>query len=259
MAPRLAANLNFLFKEDEPDISERIRRAHAAGFRAVEIPFPHSELRNVIQAKEETGIQIVLINIDLGDSKFGTASLPQCEEKFKLQLNETIQFAKAVECKKIHIMAGLRLGSATDHLNVYKNNLKYASEVLEKEGIVGLIEPINRIALPTYFMNSYETACDIIREINSKHIRLMVDIYHLQHIRGNITDAFSTFRDIIGHIQIAQVPHRHEPDVAGELDFSYIFGLIKSSEYEDWIGCEYKPKTTTLEGLGWIKKYEHLL
>ncbi|XP_054731719.1 putative hydroxypyruvate isomerase [Anastrepha obliqua] len=254
MASKLAANLNFLFTEGKC-ISERIRMAHRAGFKSVEIPFPKEELENVIAAKEETGIQIALINIDPGDSKFGNTSWPHAKESFKSQLNETISFAKAVSCKKIHLMAGLSQGDRTKELIAYKENLKYASQILEKAGIVGVIEPINKISLPSYFMNSFDTASDVIREINSKHIRLMVDIFHLQLIRGNITNAFSDFKDIIGHIQIAQVPHRHEPDVVGELDFSYIFNLIKLSGYDDWIGCEYTPKTTTLEGLKWIQKY----
>ncbi|XP_004523359.1 putative hydroxypyruvate isomerase [Ceratitis capitata] len=253
---KLAANLNFLFTEGGKCIAERIRLAHKAGFRAVEIPYPKSELKDVIQAKEETGIKICLINIDLGDSKFGSASVPNAQEIFKGQLKETICFAKDVDCNKIHIMAGLIEGAENEHLTTYKNNLKYSSNILEKEDILGLIEPINKYALPSYFMNSYDTACSIIREINSNHLRLMVDIYHLQHITGNISNSFKSFKDIIGHIQIAQVPHRHEPDVSGELDFSYIFDVIKLSGYDDWIGCEYKPKTNTLDGLKWVQKYQ---
>ncbi|XP_069969030.1 putative hydroxypyruvate isomerase isoform X2 [Bactrocera oleae] len=251
----MRANLNFLFTEGGKPLSERIFMAHGAGFNAVEIPFPNFELEDVLQAKESTGIQIALINISLGDSKFGNASIPNNQEKFKNQLNETIEFAKKVQCSKIHIMAGLIEGELNEHLVTYKSNLKYSADILEMEGLVGLIEPINKFALPSYFMNSYKTACSIIREINSKHIRLLVDLYHLQHITGNITYAFADFKDIIGHIQIAQIPHRHEPNIAGEIDFTYIFDLIKLIGYDGWIGCEYKPKTNTLEGLKWIQKY----
>lgn len=252
---KLSANLNFLFTEGGKHVSERIHMAHRAGFKAVEIPFPNSGLEEVLQAKEETGIHIELININLGDSKFGSASIPGAQEKFKNQLNETIEFAKKVLCKKIHIMAGLTEGDSKEHLLTYKNNLKYSAEILKMEDMVGLIEPINKFALPSYFMNSFETACGIIREINSKHIRLLMDLYHLQHITGNITRSFIDFKEIIGHIQIAQVPHRHEPNVTGELDFTYIFDLIKLIGYDGWIGCEYKPKTNTMEGLKWIQKY----
>ncbi|XP_011194489.1 putative hydroxypyruvate isomerase [Zeugodacus cucurbitae] len=252
---KLSANLNFLFTEGGKHISERIYMAHKAGFKAVEIPFPNIGLEDILLAKEETGIDVALINISIGDSKFGCASIPDSQENFKNQLNETIHFAKKVQCKKIHIMAGLTEGESSEHLVTYKNNLKYSADILEMEDMIGLIEPINKYALPSYFLNSFETASSIIREISSKHIRLLVDLYHLQHIMGNITQAFTDFKDIIGHFQIAQVPHRHEPDVAGELDFNYIFDLIKLTGYNGWIGCEYKPKSNTLEGLKWMQKY----
>ncbi|XP_012156145.1 putative hydroxypyruvate isomerase [Ceratitis capitata] len=253
---KLAANLNFLFTEGNKSIAEKIRLAHKAGFRAVEIPFPNAEQDDVLQAKLDTGIQICLINIALGDSKFGSASVPGAGENFKSHLEETINFAKKVSCKKIHIMAGLIEADEKEHLTTYKSNLKYAAPILAAAGIVGVIEPINKYSLPNYFMNSFQIAYNVISEVNSKQIRLMIDIFHLQHIMGNVTNAFADFKDIIGHIQIAQAPHRHEPDVAGELDFSYIFAVIKSSGYSDWIGCEYKPKTNTLEGLKWLEKYQ---
>ncbi|CAD6994535.1 unnamed protein product [Ceratitis capitata] len=232
---KLAANLNFLFTEGNKSIAEKIRLAHKAGFRAVEIPFPNAEQDDVLQTKVDTGIQICLINIALGDSKFGSAS-------------ETINFAKKVNCKKIHIMAGLIEADEKEHLTTYKSNLKYAAPILAAAGIVGVIEPINKYSLPNYFMNSFQIAYNVISEVNSKQIRLMIDIFHLQHIMGNVTNAFADFKDIIGHIQIAQAPHRHEPDVAGELDFPI--------SLRDWIGCEYKPKTNTLEGLKWLEKYQ---
>ncbi|CAD6994536.1 unnamed protein product [Ceratitis capitata] len=223
---KLAANLNFLFTEGNKSIAERIRLAHKAGFRAVEMNYPDSELSAVAEATVETGIEIALLTINFGDSKIGTASVPNAEEKFATQLQETINFAK-----------------------------KLKSRLLEAENMLGVIEPISAYAVPKYFNNNFERASSVIIAVNSKHIRLMIDIFHLQHIMGNVTNAFADFKDIIGHIQIAQAPHRHEPDVAGELDFSYVFEVIKSSGYSDWIGCEYKPKTNTLDGLKWIEEY----
>uniref|UniRef100_A0A0K8UMQ0 Putative hydroxypyruvate isomerase n=1 Tax=Bactrocera latifrons TaxID=174628 RepID=A0A0K8UMQ0_BACLA len=167
---KLSANLNFLFTEGGKPISERIYMAHGAGFNAVEIPFPSSELEDVLQAKESTGIQIGLINISLGDSKFGNGSVPNNQENFKKELKDTIEFAKKVRCTKIHIMAGLTEGDSNEHLVTYKSNLKYSANILEKEDMVGLIEPINKYALPSYFMNSYET------EINYKY-NLYMNMY----------------------------------------------------------------------------------
>ncbi|XP_012156144.1 putative hydroxypyruvate isomerase [Ceratitis capitata] len=252
---KLAANLNFLFTEGNNSIAERIRMAHKAGFRAVEMNYPNSELSAVAEARVETGIEVALLTINFGDSKIGTASVPNAEEKFATQLQETINFAKKLKCKNIHIMAGLIEADEAAHLRTYVNNLKYAARLLEAENMLGVIEPISAYAVPKYLNNNFERASSVISAVNSKHIRLMIDIFHLQHIMGNVTNAFADFKDIIGHIQIAQAPHRHEPDVAGELDFSYVFGVIKSSGYSDWIGCEYKPKTNTLDGLKWIEKY----
>ncbi|XP_037949510.1 putative hydroxypyruvate isomerase [Teleopsis dalmanni] len=258
MVLKFAANLNFLFTEGAPSLADKIKLAHRAGFKAVEIPFPNSDLNKVVDIKNETGIEVALVNIALGSGElnFGSASIPGAEETFKKHLSETVEFAKAVNCKKIHIMAGL-MNKATreDHLCTYKNNLKYAASYLEKQNLIGVIEPINKYALPSYFMNCYETATSVLNEINSKHLRLMLDIFHLQHIRGNVTHSFKDFEDLIGHIQIAQVPNRNEPDVSGELDYGYVFSLITGINYEGWIGCEYKPATTTVDGLKWLSKY----
>lgn len=258
MVLKLAANLNFLFSE-AATIAERIHLAHGAGFRAVEIPFPRSQEEQVVQAKNETGIQIALMNIALGpdDMSLGSSSLPGAEEHFRKHLDETVTLAKQLQCRKIHLMSGLvKTSTRDDHLKTYQANLKYAAGVLEKENIVGVIEPINKYSVPGYFMNCYNVARLVLESVNSKNLRLMLDIFHLQLIRGNITNSFHELADLIGHIQIAQVPSRHEPDQEGELDYTYVFSLIEKLGYHDWIGCEYKPKTTTAEGLQWLKKYQ---
>ncbi|XP_065355194.1 putative hydroxypyruvate isomerase [Calliphora vicina] len=257
MVLKFAANLNFLFTEAST-IAERIHLAHRAGFRAVEIPFPRSEEEQVAKAKQETGIQIALMNVALGteEMSLGSSSLPGAENHFKTHLNETIALAKKLQCSKIHIMAGLvKTSTIEQHLKTYQTNLKYAAGILEKENIVGLIEPINRYSVPSYFMNSYEVACNVLASVNSKNLRLMLDIFHLQLIRGNVTHAFEDLSDLIGHIQIAQVPNRHEPDHVGELNYEYVFELIEKLNYNDWIGCEYKPRSNTTEGLQWLAKY----
>jgi len=257
MAMKFAANLNFLFAENGVNLVERIQLAHRAGFRGVEIPYPQGCDTDVIKVKKETGIEVALINIALGNDnlKLGSASIPGEEKTFEEQLSKTISFAKAVECKKIHIMAGLVQGQPTpSHLETYKNNLKKASKLLAAENLVGVIEPINKYAVPGYFMNCYDKAIDVLTEVNSPNLKLMLDIFHLQHIKGNVSHTFKELGNWIGHIQIAQVPNRNEPDSDGELNFKYIFCLIKQN-YSDWIGCEYKPQTTTAEGLKWLKTF----
>ncbi|KAM7361938.1 hydroxypyruvate isomerase-like protein Gip [Cochliomyia hominivorax] len=257
MVLKFAANLNFLFTEAKT-IAERIHLAHRAGFRAVEIPFPRAEEEQVTKAKNDTGIQIALMNIALGPEELslGATSVPGAEKHFKTHLTETIELAKRLQCKKIHLMSGMVKSSPfEEHLKTYQSNLKYAAGLLEQENMLGLIEPINKYSVPSYFMNSFEVACSVLGNVNSRHLRLMLDIFHLQLIRGNVTHGFEDFAAIIGHIQIAQVPDRHEPDQEGELNYEYVFQLIEHLNYYDWIGCEYKPKTTTTEGLKWLDKY----
>ncbi|TMW51847.1 hypothetical protein DOY81_003092 [Sarcophaga bullata] len=258
MVLKFAANLNFLFSE-AATIAERIHLAHRAGFRAVEIPFPRSQEEKVVQAKNETGVQIALMNIALGpnDMALGSASLPGAEEHFRMHLNETVTLAKQLQCKKIHLMAGLvKTFSRDDHLKTYQANLKYAVGILEKENIIGVIEPINKHSVPGYFLNCYDVARSVLESVNSKSLLLMMDVFHLQLIRGNVTNSFEDLAHHIGHIQIAQVPNRHEPDHEGELNYAYVFSLIEKLGYNDWIGCEYKPKTNTVEGLQWLKEYQ---
>ncbi|XP_059219379.1 putative hydroxypyruvate isomerase [Stomoxys calcitrans] len=257
MALKFAANLNFLFTE-VASIAERISLAHKAGFRAVEIPYPRSEEAAVVKAREETGIKVALLNIALGTNELqlGATSVPGAEKHFQTHLTETINLAKQLQCQKIHLMSGLvKTSSREEHLATYVANLKYAAGVLEKENIVGVIEPINQYSVPSYFMNCYDMAVNVLNDVNSKNLKLLLDIFHRQLIRGNISNGFQELSQYIGHIQIAQVPHRHEPDQAGELDYGYVFELIAKAGYADWIGCEYKPKTTTNEGLKWLDKY----
>ncbi|EDV93907.1 putative hydroxypyruvate isomerase [Drosophila grimshawi] len=260
MALKFAANLNFLFTETAAAISERIRLAHRHGFQAVEIPYPSGELQEVKEAINETGILISLMNIALDGTreelKFGSTSIPGEENNFKTQLDKSIAYAKTVNCKKIHLMAGtVDSKLECDHFKTYVSNLKKASDDLQLNNMIGVIEPINKYAIPSYFMNSYEKASNVLREINSDNIKLMVDIYHLQHICGNFTKTLEKNKNVIGHFQIAQVPNRNEPDTPGEINYDYVFETLKMFGYNDWIGCEYKPKTTTVEGLNWISKY----
>lgn len=257
MVLKFAANLNFLFAE-ATTIAERIHLAHKAGFRAVEIPFPRNQEEQVVKAKNDTGIKIALMNVALGTDNLslGSSSIPGAENHFRTHLNETIILAKKLQCNKIHLMAGLVKELPLDqHLKTYEANLKYAAGILQKENMMGVIEPINKYSVPSYFMNSYELARTILDSVNSQHLRLMLDIFHLQLIRGNITHAFQDLSHLIGHIQIAQAPNRHEPDHSGELNYEYVFSLIEALNYNDWIGCEYKPRTNTTEGLQWLTKY----
>ncbi|XP_055849604.1 putative hydroxypyruvate isomerase [Episyrphus balteatus] len=260
MSFKLCANLNFLFVEANANILERIAAAGKAGFRGIEIGYPSEDLlEKVVQSQKNANVEVALLNISTnGGDKYsaGPTSIPGGEEQFKTNLSDSINLAKKLKCKKIHLMAGKQTDKPVgEHYQTYVSNLKIAAKMLQQENLVGVIEPINKYAVPGYFLNSYDTAINVLKEVNSPHIKLMVDVYHLQHICGNVSNTFKELQPFIGHIQIAQVPHRHEPDVPGELDYGFVFDVIKNSGYEDWIGCEYKPKGNTVDGLGWVSKY----
>uniref|UniRef100_A0A6B2EIV8 Putative hydroxypyruvate isomerase n=1 Tax=Phlebotomus kandelakii TaxID=1109342 RepID=A0A6B2EIV8_9DIPT len=262
MALKFCANLSFMFTESG-SLLERYNLARLAGFRGVECAFPKGfSIEDLVTAKQS--LNQVLINIRTGTvsgGEFGVAALhgdsesPDFQDAFRSDLQTTVEYAKALQCKKIHIMAGKVPEPTDDNHRAYVDNLKYAVKVLEKENIVGLIEPINRYAVPGYYLNSYERALEVIKEVNSPNLRLLLDFFHLQRIRGNITNSVKDFLPFIGHVQIAQVPHRNEPDTPGEIDYRYVLGLLAQEGYSDWVGCEYHPKTFTNDGLGWIKEF----
>ncbi|EDW45702.1 putative hydroxypyruvate isomerase [Drosophila sechellia] len=264
MALKFAANLNFLFTERATSIAERIRLAHQNGFRAVEIPYPDGETSDVVSAVKETGVVVSLVNLAFDKSddqlRFGSTSVPGSEKLFRSQLDATIDFARQVNCNKIHLTAGLfKGGQESDYTKTYTANLKIAADSLRASKMIGVIEPINKYAVPGYYMNSYSKAAGILADVAADNIQLLADLYHLQHLHGNVSKTLEEYKALIGHFQIAQVPHRHEPDVSGELDYGFVFKALQEFGYDGWVGCEYKPKTTTVEGLGWVSKLGYTL
>ncbi|XP_050293759.1 putative hydroxypyruvate isomerase [Anthonomus grandis grandis] len=255
--PKFCANLSFLFKE-KPFL-ERYALAKRAGFSVVESGFPYGfSKEEVVQAQKSAGVEQVLVNILTGDvtkGELGFAAVPGKEKEFQETFNTTIDYAKALGAKKIHIMSGRVEGPCSEANDAaYINNLKYAAKILEKENIIGLIEPINKYSVPNYYMNSYEKAINVIKTINSPFIKLQLDIFHLQLIKGQITHTAREVKPYVGHVQIAQAPHRHEPDVPGEINYEYVFDVIRDEVgYSDYIGLEYTPKGDTEEGLKWVK------
>ena len=148
---------------------------------------------------------------------------------------------------------------STTNDSTYLNNLLYAVEKFEKEKIIGVIEPINNITVPDYYMNSFQKGLELVKTINSPFLKLQLDVFHLQHISGNITRNIKELMPYIGHVQIAQVPNRHEPDTPGEIDYKYVLATLEQEGYNGYIGLEYFPKSSSREGLSWIQKYGYKL
>lgn len=249
-----------MFVKETDSIVERYRLAKAAGFKAVECAFPNVPLEELVAVQKETGLEQILLNMDLGTVKGGQAGCASFEdslEDFKHNLNHTIEYAKALNCKKIHLLAGRHTQPTTEKNEVfYIANLRFAAERLLEEGILGLIEPINRYSVPGYYLNSFEHATKVINTVNNANLKLMLDLFHLQQIRGQYFHSIREFKEHIGHVQIAQAPDRHEPDTAGEVNFKYVLEQLQAEgEYDGWVGCEYSPLHGTLEGLKWIKNF----
>ncbi|XP_056133118.1 putative hydroxypyruvate isomerase [Lampris incognitus] len=265
MPLKFSANISWLFTE-LPDFTQRIYAAAAAGFQAVEAAWLYdTEIPELRRAREATGLEVVLINTPSGDVKagdLGLGAVPGREAEFKRGLDLAVQYARALNCKRLHLMAGrIPVGSdraavALEMETTFVQNLKYASDVLSKEGITGLIEPINtRITDPRYFLDSPHQAASILERVGKQNIKLQMDVFHWQIMDGNLTQNIHTFFPLIGHVQIAQVPGRNEPDSAGELNFPYLLSMLEQQGYQGYVGCEYKPRGSTDEGLGWLKDY----
>ncbi|XP_056893438.1 putative hydroxypyruvate isomerase [Takifugu flavidus] len=266
MAPlRFCANISWLFTE-LPDFSKRIYAAAAAGFQAVEAAWLYDcDLSELQRAREATGVEVVLINTPPGDVQagdLGLGAVPGREAEFRQGLDLALDYARSLSCKRIHLMAGrVPVGSqrstvARDMENTFIQNLRYAADVLSKEGMTGLIEPINsRITDPRYYLDSPHQAAAILEKVGRPNIKLQMDIFHCQIMDGNLSQNLQKYLPIIAHIQIAQVPDRNEPDSAGELNYSFLFSTLEKHGYQGYIGCEYKPLGSTKEGLGWLSKY----
>ncbi|XP_077293909.1 hydroxypyruvate isomerase-like protein Gip [Arctopsyche grandis] len=259
---KFCANLSFMFTE--MPFTERYSLAKDAGFKTVETGFPFGcTIEQVTEAKQQSNVEQILVNLYTGDTskgELGVTCQPGQEEEFRASLRTTIDYAKSLKCSLVHVMAGnLNEERTSSHWQTYEANLSYAAKELAKEGITGLIEPINSHTVPKYFMNSYDRAVDIIKRINSPNMRLMMDLFHLQQIKGDLTYNIEELLPLVGHIQIAQVPDRNEPNTPGEIDYKYVLKLLEDKGYKGYVGLEYKPLKGTAEGLKWIEEFGYSL
>ncbi|XP_017760024.1 PREDICTED: putative hydroxypyruvate isomerase [Eufriesea mexicana] len=262
MSLKFATNLSFMFTE-APSIIDRYKLAKEAGFKAVESGFPFGLcIEDILKAKKNANVEQILINVFTGDvskGELGFAAIPGEEENFKKSIDLTIEYAKALNCKRIHVMSGKVNEVTITNDDVYIKNLLYAVEKFQKEEIVALIEPINNITVPNYYMNSFQKGLNVVKNISSPNLKLLLDIFHLQHICGNITKNIKELLPYTGHVQIAQVPYRHEPDTSGEINYKYVLSILEKEGYNGYVGLEYFPKLSSVDGLSWIQKYGYKL
>jgi hydroxypyruvate isomerase len=256
--PRFAANLTFLF--NEVPFLERFGEAAHAGFRAVEFAFPYDyQPREIVERQRAHKLDIVLFNAPPGDLKLGdrgTASLPEREHEFAAGIVTALRAAKAFNCPRIHVMAGLvPAGVDADELDrrrrTFIRNLRFACTEAAEQGVTILIEPLNRIDNPGYFLTTQAEAHAIREAVGAANLKVQMDLYHAQIVEGNLAYQLRRWVDHIGHIQIAGVPGRTEPD-AGEINYAYLFRVLDEIKYAGWVGCEYRPVGSTTAGLAWM-------
>lgn len=249
---KFSANLGFLWTE--LSLPDAIRAAAKAGFDAVECHWPYkTPAQEVADALAETGFKMLGINTLRGDVEAGDnglSAIPGREIEARAAIDQAVEYAAAINALNIHVMAGFSSGVAAH--KTFVKNLSYASEQAKPHGITILIEPLNHYDAPGYFLQTSAQAKRIIEEVGVDNLKLMFDCYHLQIMEGDITRRLGSLIDIIGHIQIASVPARAEPD-QGELDYQFVLSELKRYGYKSPIGAEYKPVSTTEEGLGWLK------
>ena len=256
--PRFAANLTMLFTE-QPFL-DRFERAAKAGFEAVEFLFPYDFKTADIQARlRDNDLKLVLHNLPAGnwsEGERGIAVLPDRVDEFREGVGKAIETATALGVKQLNCLAGKAPLGASDSLlrNTFVSNLKYAAGELKKAGLKLLIEPVNNIDIPGFFLTRSAQALSIIEDVGSDNLFLQFDLYHAQRMEGELTGTLKRHLDRIAHVQIADNPGRHEPGT-GEVNWDFIFKQLDELGYQGHVGCEYAPAAGTEAGLGWFKPY----
>jgi 2-dehydrotetronate isomerase len=254
--PRFAANLGYLFT-DRP-LLERIDAAAAAGFKAIELQFPYdvpaSQVKEAIARNRLTALGINTPPGD-GDGAFGLAAVPGREKEFHGLFARALDYAAAIGGSAVHCLAGKVAPEQRPAAErVFIDNLRNAADLAAAKRIGLLIEPINGRDRPDYFLNHVEHAADVIAKAGKANIKLQFDFYHAQIVGGDLLYRLEKYLPVIGHLQCAAVPSRHEPD-EGEVNYRSVFEAVDRLGYRGWIGAEYRPRGRTEDGLGWAQPY----
>lgn len=254
---RLAANLSMLFTEH--DFLDRFAAAAAAGFRGVEYLFPYAySTKELTAALNAAGLSQVLFNLPPGDweaGERGLTSLPGRQAEFRDSVVEALRYAEALNCPRMHAMAGLLPADADEatraaHWETYIGNLRYAAAEFAKKDKTLLIEPINPRDIPGFLLNTQSQARAVLEQVGAKNLRVQFDLYHCQIVEGDLIRNLEAQFANIGHVQLAGVPERHEPD-RGEVHYPAVLDRLVALGYDGWVGCEYRPAGKTAAGLGW--------
>jgi 2-dehydrotetronate isomerase len=253
--PRFSANLGYLFAERPP--LERFGAAAAAGFKAVELQFPYEQPAAAVRRElERHQLTILGINTPLGPQRDpGLAGVPGREQEFDALFGQALDYAIVIGATGIHCMAGVvPLELQAEGEKVFVANLARAADRAGEKDIAILIEPINRRDRPHYLLHRPEQAAAIMAQVDRPNVRMQFDFYHVQIEGGDLITRFARHLPLAGHVQVAAVPSRAEPD-EGEVNYPAIFDMLDRTGYGGFVGCEYKPRGRTEDGLGWGKRY----
>jgi len=260
--PRFAANLSTMYPEHS--LLDRIGAAAQDGFAAVEVQGPYETAAEEFRrALRDAGVELVLMNAPGGSAaanERGLASLPGRERDFEHSIARALDYARSANSPRVHVQAGRpeAKAPADECLRTYLRNLTYACDLLRPHGIRVMIEPINTRDIPGYYLTSQQQASDVICALKKDNLALQMDLYHMQIMEGDLVRRLERHFPVVGHLQIAGVPDRHEPD-SGEVNYPVIFALLDRLQYAGWVGCEYKPAAGgrpggTSAGLGWLRR-----
>lgn len=253
--PRFAANLGYLFT-DRP-LVERIDAAAACGFKAIELQFPYEVPPSQVKAAiERNSLTVLGVNTPPGgEGEFGLAAVPGREKDFDALFARALDYIATIGGSAVHCLAGkvpVERRPATER--TFIGNLSRAAELAAAKNITLLIEPINARDRPNYFLNHVEHAAEIIAKTGKSNVRMQFDFYHVQIVGGDLLRRLEQYLPVIGHLQCAAVPTRHEPD-EGEINYPAVFEAVDRLGYSGWIGAEYRPRRRTEDGLGWGASY----
>jgi len=253
--PRFSANVSMLFTE--VPFLDRFAAAAEAGFQGVECQFPyHVDSNEVADKIAMAGVTLALFNAPPGDfanGERGLAALPGREQEFRESIEVALNYADMTECTRLHVMAGcITEDQRSAAMDAYLDNLSAAADMTQAAGVTLTIEPIS---MPGYFLTRPDQAVDVIRRLEHKNVALQFDFHHAQRTQGNLVEFVENNFHLIGHIQVAGVPGRHEPDKLGEINWSFIFDMLDAHGYDGWVGAEYTPRAGTLAGLSWAKDW----
>ena len=255
--PRFAANLTMMFTE--VPFLDRFEPAAQAGFKAVEFLFPYAFEAGEIQRRlADNGLKLVLHNLPAGDwdaGERGIACHPDRVDEFRAGVGRAIAYAQVLGVRQLNCLAGKAPAGVSDELlrSTFVDNLRFAAHALKAAGLKLLIEPINTFDIPGFYLNRTTQAADILAEVGADNAFIQYDIYHAQRMEGELAATLQKHLPRIGHVQLADNPGRNEPGT-GEIHYPFLFAHLDRIGYDGWVGCEYKPATTTPAGLGWFQR-----